>query len=130
MALIKVPYVDNQTVIAAEQLNAIQDEIIRVAAKVDDGGLVGPPGPAGIVISSTQPTGDTHPVWLDPDGGASIENPLNLTGATVGQIAKISAVDDNGVPTAWEPMDMASVDKAEIVADVLAALPTWEGGDY
>lgn len=31
MALIKVTYVDNQTVIAAEQLNAIQDELIRVA---------------------------------------------------------------------------------------------------
>lgn len=35
MALIKVTYVDNQTVIAAEQLNAIQDEIIRVAGKID-----------------------------------------------------------------------------------------------
>lgn len=33
---------------------------------------------------------------------------MDVTGATVGQIAKISAVDDNGVPTAWEPADMAS----------------------
>lgn len=33
---------------------------------------------------------------------------LNITGATVGQTVKISAVDDNGVPTAWEPVDMAS----------------------
>ena len=33
-------------------------------------------------------------------------NPLNITGATVGQIAKITAVDDTGKPTAWETVDM------------------------
>lgn len=33
---------------------------------------------------------------------------LNVTGAAVGQTVKISAVDDNGVPTAWVPVDMAS----------------------
>lgn len=37
---------------------------------------------------------------------------LGLTGATVGQIAKIAAVDASGVPTAWEPVDMASGGKA------------------
>lgn len=31
-----------------------------------------------------------------------------ITGATVGQIAKITAVDASGVPTAWEPVDMPS----------------------
>lgn len=31
---------------------------------------------------------------------------LSITGATVGQIAKITAVDALGVPTAWEPVDM------------------------
>jgi hypothetical protein len=31
-----------------------------------------------------------------------------ITGATVGQIAKIAAVDSDGKPTAWEPVDMAS----------------------
>lgn len=29
-----------------------------------------------------------------------------ITGATVGQIAKIAAVDESGVPTAWSPVDM------------------------
>lgn len=32
---------------------------------------------------------------------------LDVTGATVGQTVKIAAVDDNGVPTAWVPVDMA-----------------------
>ena len=31
-----------------------------------------------------------------------------ITGATVGQTVKISAVDANGVPTAWVPVDMAT----------------------
>lgn len=72
-------------------------------------GEKGATGPAGIVISSTQPTGDTHPVWLNPDGDADGEDfSLGISSATVGQIAKISAVDDNGVPTAWGPADMPS----------------------
>lgn len=33
---------------------------------------------------------------------------MDITGATVGQIAKISAVDGDGKPTKWEPVDMAS----------------------
>ena len=35
-------------------------------------------------------------------GGAG----MDITGATVGQIAKITAVDASGVPTAWSPVDM------------------------
>lgn len=31
---------------------------------------------------------------------------MDITGATVGQIAKIAAVDASGVPTAWSPVDM------------------------
>ena len=38
----------------------------------------------------------------------SVSNPLNITGATVGQIAKITAVDNSGKPTAWEAVDMPS----------------------
>ena len=45
---------------------------------------------------------------------------MDVTGATVGQIAKISAVDDNGVPTAWEPVDMPAGEKAWVlVADTV-----------
>lgn len=33
---------------------------------------------------------------------------IDITGATVGQIAKITAVDDSGKPTAWEAVDMPS----------------------
>lgn len=33
---------------------------------------------------------------------------MDVTGATVDQTVKIAAVDDKGVPTAWEPVDMPS----------------------
>ena len=135
-------------------------------------GETGPQGTPGIYYGTTQPTGDTHPVWIDPDGGPddggllpavtaadngkvlrvdngawaaadmpevlpnpnaltftgavtgsydgsaplSVEIPsgggsgsdisLGLTGAAVGQIAKITAVDGTGKPTAWEAVDM------------------------
>lgn len=39
-------------------------------------------------------------------GGTDIA--LGITGATVGQIAKITAVDSTGKPTAWTPVDMPS----------------------
>lgn len=41
-------------------------------------------------------------------GDAAADPTLGLTGATVGQIAKIAAVDASGVPTAWSPVDMPS----------------------
>ena len=94
-------------------------------------------GAPGIYYGTTPPTGDTHPVWIDPDGGPddggllpavttadngkvlrvvssawSAEDiptggtDMGITGAAVGQIAKITAVDENGKPTAWEAVDM------------------------
>lgn len=44
--------------------------------------------------------------WGVPTGGSDLS--LGITGATVGQIAKITAVDGSGKPTAWAPVDMAS----------------------
>ena len=42
--------------------------------------------------------------YSKPAGGVD----MGITGATVGQIAKITAVDASGVPTAWSPVDMPS----------------------
>lgn len=49
-------------------------------------------------------------VWqqVGAGGGSGAGLSLGMTSAAVGQIAKISAVDANGVPTAWEPVDMPS----------------------
>lgn len=41
-----------------------------------------------------------------PGSGGNVD--LGVTGATVGQTVKISAVDENGVPTAWLPTDFPS----------------------
>ena len=103
-----------------------------------DPGAPGKDGAPGVYYGTMQPTGDTHPVWINPDGehddggllpavtasdngkvlrvvsGAwsPVEIPsgegvdMGITGATVGQIAKITAVDESGKPTAWSPVDM------------------------
>ena len=48
--------------------------------------------------------GDIAVEYSKPAGGVD----MGITGATVGQIAKITAVDASGVPTAWEPVDIPS----------------------
>lgn len=78
---------------------------VSVGPKGDKGdtGATGPQGPKG-------DKGDTGPQGPQgeqgPAGVADIS--LSVTGATVGQIAKITAVDDSGKPTAWEAVDMPS----------------------
>lgn len=41
---------------------------------------------------------------------------LDVSRATVGQIVKISAVDNSGKPTAWEPADLPDITKSENVS--------------
>lgn len=80
-----------------------EDVYAQIMAKLNELSTVSPEDIAKAVedylaehpIEETDPT---VPEWAKAD----------ITGATVGQIARISAVDDNGVPTEWEPADMAS----------------------
>lgn len=60
-------------------------------------GDTGPAGPQG-------ETGPAGPKGADGKDGAG----MDVTGAKVGQIAKITAVDSAGKPTGWEPVDMPS----------------------
>lgn len=81
-----------------------------------DTGDPGPQGPKGDTGATGETglqgpkgdKGDTGPQGPQgeqgPAGVADIS--LDITGATVGQIAKITAVDDSGKPTAWEAVDM------------------------
>nr|DAW28640.1 MAG TPA: hypothetical protein [Caudoviricetes sp.] len=70
--------------ISQSDLQAATDAALAQAK--DSGEFDGPRGPAGAP---------------GKDGAG-----MDLTGATVGQIARIKAVDASGVPTAWEPVDM------------------------
>lgn len=66
---------------------------------------------------ATGAKGDTGPQGPAGKDGAG----MDITGAMVGQIAKISAVDSDGVPTAWEAADMPSggAETWETVADII-----------
>ncbi len=55
----------------------------------------------------------TQPVGVDAEGRLMTKpgsggSGISVTGATVGQTVKIAAVDDYGVPTAWEAVDFPS----------------------
>ena len=52
------------------------------------------------------PEGMASAVRDIPSGATDLS--LGITGATVGQIAKITAVDTDGKPTKWEPVEMAT----------------------
>lgn len=84
----------------------------------------GSDGIPGIIISATEPTSEDHPVWINPDGDDTPDNPLGITGAGVGQLAKIAAVDADGMPTAWAADDMPSgggTETWELAADITTA---------
>ena len=64
---------------------------------------------------------------------------MGITGATVGQIAKVAAVDASGKPTAWEPVDMpnspsisthAVTQTLENVSSSNAATTAADGSNY
>lgn len=119
MAFSKTNFVDNQTVIDADTLNAIQDELIRVggllgkdiqSATIDNSGHLiltltdGTTLDAGVAKGPIGPAGPQGPAGAPGKDGAG----MDITGATVGQIAKITAVDESGKPTTWESVDMPS----------------------
>ena len=101
---------------------AVNDALAQAKASgAFDGakGEKGDPGPAG-------------PKGADGKDGAG----MDVIGAKVGQIAKITAVDAQGKPTAWEPVDMpgggekwekiAEIElRSDTVKYVLADFATW-----
>ncbi len=79
---------------------AVNDALAQAKASGEFDGAKGDTGPAG-------PKGDTGPAGpkgADGKDGAG----MDVTGAKVGQIAKITAVDSAGKPTGWEAVDMPS----------------------
>ena len=54
-------------------------------------------------------TGPQGPAGAPGKDGAG----MDITGATVGQIAKITAVDESGAPTSWAPVDMPTGGSSE-----------------
>lgn len=74
------------------------------------------PTALGGVMPVAKTTAMTQDVGVSEDGklytapsGGGTDKSLGITSATVGQIAKITAVDAAGKPTEWEPVDMPSV---------------------
>ena len=82
-------------------------------------GATGPRGPQG-EKGEQGPKGDTGP--QGPQGPKGDIGPagagLDVTGASVGQIVKIAAVDAEGTPTAWAPVDMPADRRYELIETI------------
>ena len=78
---------NNQCIVNNKDLTAIADSIRAKTGGTEE---------------LTFPTGFANAIGGIESGG---DISLNVTGAAVGQIVKISAVDENGVPTAWSAID-------------------------
>lgn len=96
--------------ITAEGLGALTEDDLQSATNA----ALAQAKASGEFDGAQGPKGD--PGAAGPTGPAGAG--LDVTGATVGQTVKISAVDENGVPTAWVPVDMASEETWEKIADV------------
>lgn len=123
MAFSKTIFVDNQTVIDADTLNAIQDELIRV------GGLLGKDIQSATIDNSghlilTLTDGTT----LDAGVAKGAQGEKGATGPAGPQGPKGDTGDTGPQgPAGHTPVKgtdyWTAADKAEMVADVLAALP-------
>lgn len=86
-----------------------------------DGKLYTAPG-GGVVAQAEEPE-DTDVLWIDTDDDdepeetdTGTDKSLGITGAEVGQTVRITAVDENGVPTAWEAVE--TEEKWELLTDI------------
>lgn len=120
--------------------------LIAVAELKGDKGDKGDPGAPGAKgdpgekgdTGATGPQGETGPAGPQGPAGAPGKDGagMDITGAKVGQIAKIAAVDASGVPTAWSPVDMPSggggdfawekIADINVADDVAKGVSTWE----
>ena len=83
---------------SAEEVGAIAQSELQVATNA----ALALAKSSGEFDGATGPAGPQGPAGAPGKDGAG----MDITGATVGQIAKIAAVDASGVPTAWSPVDM------------------------
>lgn len=85
---------------SAEEVGAIAQSDLQAAT---DAALAQAKA-SGEFDGAAGPAGQQGPAGTPGKDGAG----MDVTGAAVGQIAKIAAVDASGVPTAWSPVDMPS----------------------
>ena len=82
----------------------------------------------GVVVQDEEPE-DTDVLWIDPDDDdepeetdTGTDKSLGITGAEVGQTVRITEVDANGVPTAWEAVNVGEPSDEQVAAALNAYL--------
>ena len=97
--------------------DSVDTEVIDIMDGKD--GDKGDPGNPGVYVGSDEAPEEYY-IQIDPEGDA-VEYIAPPTTAEVGQILSVKSVDENGKPTEWEVVDMASggsgSEKWEKIAD-------------
>lgn len=99
--------------IAQQAADILQPEFNQLKDELENKVLKSDYAPEAKTDAMTQPVGKDADgkLWTAPGSGGG---GIAVSGATVGQTVKISAVDDDGVPTAWEPVDLPSGESVEV----------------
>ena len=102
-----------------------------VKAKVASGGITPHIGDNGNWYLGEEDTGKpSRGAKGDPGAPGKDGAGMDVIGATVGQIAKIAAVDASGVPTAWSPADMPSGGSSDLYVDFWPTGSEQYNGNY
>ena len=129
------------TLPAGSQATAVYDKAtgaLTLGIPQGDKGATGDTGPEGKQgpkgeTGATGPQGEPGPPGKDgvtpeivegelvtvPSAGGGTDISLGITGAQVGQIVKITGVDTDGKPTAWEAADMPGKEQWEKIAEIV-----------
>lgn len=108
------------------------DQLAALKGEKGDKGDTGAQGPQGVKgdTGATGPKGDTGATGAQgPQGAAGAQGAKGDTGAAGAKGDKGDTGADGHTPVKGTDY-WTDADKAEIVDDVLAALPTWTGGSY
>ena len=120
MAYNKCECIDGQTVITASMMNSLQDAVVDAEKDIkklqDNSG----PGTGTAGATFTPAVSEDGVLSWTNNGGLPNPEPVDLSGPE----GDPGPAPKRGVDY-WTPADQEA-----IVSDVLAALPTWEGGSY
>ena len=97
---------------SADDINKVAQAVIEL----EENG-VGGTGLPEVYVGEEAPE-DGTPLWVDTDDD-SVDNVLGVSGAAVGQIVRIDAVDEDGVPTKWSAVEPSEVEGVYELIDTI-----------
>lgn len=100
-------------VLTEEDKQEIRDAVLDELGDLPSGGT----GLPEVYVGAEAPE-DGAMLWVDTDDD-SVDNVLGVSGAAVGQVVRIEAVDEDGVPTKWSAVEPSEVEGVYELIDTI-----------